>query len=100
MKESLEVNPDRAYTNPIHISVFKCGRGKCKPFCLTVNSPKDKISGDVVELCQEMKDIIKKNKNILGNVEKTVEGYFRNAKDKQVYNDIRDSINSRLKVNN
>lgn len=36
---------DVYYTNPIHISVFKCGKNQPKPFMVTVSAPRDPVNG-------------------------------------------------------
>lgn len=36
---------DQYYTNPIHISVFKCGKNQPKPFLVTINAPIDPVNG-------------------------------------------------------
>lgn len=97
--EILESDSDKVYTNPIHISVFKCGESNKMPFCVTASAPIDKIANQTIEICKEMKDIIQNNKLLIGNVQVTREGLFRNYKDKREYQDARDIIMCRLKVN-
>lgn len=36
---------DLYHTNPIHISVFKCGKNQPKPFLVTVTAPRDPVNG-------------------------------------------------------
>lgn len=98
-QESLEYDPDQAYTNPIHISVFNCGEKDKQPFCVTVNAPFDKIANRTIEIYREMKEIVKDNKLLIGNVQVTREGFFRSYRDKLAYQDARDVINYRLQVN-
>lgn len=97
-KETLEYDQNRMYTNPIHITVFNCGKRNGSPLCVTVNAPFDKIANQTIEICNEMNDIVQKNKLLIGNVQVTREGFFRHYKDKKAYQDARDIINCRLKV--
>lgn len=97
-QEYLEYGPDRAHTGPIHISVFNCGKSSTEPFSVIVSAPVDKIANETVEVCKEMKDIIQTNKLLIGNVQVTREGFFRTYKDKKEYNEARETLNCRLKV--
>lgn len=36
---------DTFYTNPIHISVFSCGKNQPKPFLVTAKAPVDPVNG-------------------------------------------------------
>lgn len=96
-EEALQIK-SHSYTNPIHISVFNCGKTNTTPFCVTVNAPFDKISNKTIEVCNEMKNIVEENKLLVRNVHVTKEGLFRNFKDKKAYQDARDILNYRLKV--
>lgn len=97
-KEHLECNPDVVYTNPIHISVFDCGERGGLPFCVTVGAPIDKIANRTMEICGEMRDIIKSHKHLISNVKVTPEGMFKCYLDKRDYHNAREMINCRLKV--
>lgn len=99
IKERLNNKNDVCYTDPIHISVFNCGKGNTAPFCVTVSAPFDKIANKTIEICNEMKDIVEANTLLIRNVLVTREGFFRHYKDKKVYQDARDMINCRLRVN-
>lgn len=98
IKESMQQDLSKMYTNPLHITVFNCGQTTLKPFCINVSAPKD-INGETIELCQEMHSIVTENKNLLYNcfgsmpiIEKVT------VKQKKVYNDHRNALNNRLKV--
>ncbi|KAJ8957970.1 hypothetical protein NQ318_001971 [Aromia moschata] len=83
------------YTNPIHISVFNCGKNQVDPFMVTVDSPKDPVNGKQVELAQEMMSIITGNKEaLMFNKQKT----FKNHKEKSSYFNRRQSIEDRLRA--
>lgn len=92
----MNINNDKIYTNPLHISVFKCGMPQCEPFCVTVDTPKCVVNGINIEVCEEMSNIIQCNKNILGSV--GTSKHFSSCKDKKAYRDARENLNCRLKV--
>lgn len=96
--ESFEFSGDKVYTNPIYVSVFNCGEGSGDPYCVRVNAPFDKIANKTIEVCAEMKDIIRENKLLISSVQCTKEGRFRHYHDKKVYMEARDLVNCRLMV--
>lgn len=107
-------NNDLFHTNPIHISVFKCGKNQQIPFLVTVGPPKDPVDGKYVigpfkksnynflllgkpvQLAKEMADIIKGNKEAL--MSQTKQQKFRNQTEKMSYISRRQFIEDRLKV--
>lgn len=92
----MNINDDKMYTNPLHISVFNCGMPQCEPFCITVDAPKCVVDGKNVEVCEEMSSIIQRNRDILGSV--TTSKHFSSCRDKKAYKDARENLNCRLKV--
>lgn len=96
-KENLQVNVEEYYTNPLHVTVFNCNQHQTIPFTITVDIPKDKISGYNIEIRQEMHSIITENLNRFLEVKKK-SGKFLSHAVKQAYCKSRFLLNSRLEV--
>ncbi|XP_023026934.2 extra spindle pole bodies like 1, separase [Leptinotarsa decemlineata] len=82
------------HTNPIHISVFSCGQNETRPFLINVGAPKDPVTGNNIELAQEMNSIVKGNIEVLTSNKKKM---FRNQKEKMDYIERRQLIEDRLR---
>lgn len=106
-------NNDLFYTNPIHLTVFKCGKNQPKPYLVTVSPPRDPVNGKYViaffsciqcclllgrpvELAKEIAEIIKGNKEALRS--HTKQQKFKNQTEKLSYISRRQFIEDRLKV--
>lgn len=83
----------------MYVTVFKCGEKGFKPFYQHLPAPLDS-SGNSIELCQEVKDILTENKHILTNSFGTTVPSRENisVKQKLEYNERRESFNKRMKV--
>lgn len=95
MQESLAIDRSKKYTNAIHLSLFNCGQSKIKPLCVTCCAPRDKITGNVMEICQELNDILSTNSKSLTY---STGSYFGNVAEKMAYVEKRMSLVDRLKV--
>ncbi|XP_044265442.1 separin isoform X2 [Tribolium madens] len=95
-KANVEMATNKHYTTSLYISVFICGLNQPKPFCVSIEAPKDSVTGAPVELAKEIHSIFFDNKQLLLNSSK--QRHFQNVSQKQQYYFQRKSIDDRLKM--
>lgn len=84
----------------MYLTVFHCGKEQPKPYHIVVDAPIDKISGNMIEIRQEMESIISDNKKSFTDLkihDRKAE-FFISHVDKHIYSKARYVINNRLKV--
>lgn len=83
LNEALEVKNEKIHTNPLFITVFKCGQNDHQPLLFNLGVPKD-ISGTLIPFQQEMYNILKFRKDRLeGKINKRLVGvHYREIDDR------------------
>ncbi|KAF5304771.1 hypothetical protein FQA39_LY09548 [Lamprigera yunnana] len=94
-KENIDTTCENYHTDGVHVTVFNCG-SKEDPFTVTVYPPRDKISGEIIEIKQEMFSIIKDNLQSLQNFQSFLGKTFKSSAEKLVYSEVRFFLNNRL----
>ncbi|KAB0804727.1 hypothetical protein PPYR_01697 [Photinus pyralis] len=96
VEEHLELSLERRHTNPLHLTVFNCGKNQPSPFTVRIDAPHDGISGNVIEIRQEMFSIVNDNVKLLENFKSFCGKNFKHIGEKMAYSEARFLLNNRL----